>query len=226
MDKKLFVLPFYMSSGIKVVFPKKGSLILNDKTYFHVVNNDKLSEADFKLEVRPLETMSFEEALELCKVVDPAIYGDYRYSKWEVSVDQKGFTDLWKAFSVKNKNSDCEFCIDLIEGDVRVYEKGEGLVPVRNQLYWQWLLQKGFDLRFMPDSKTLIESGIGVAMNDFDIDMRIIRDDQKWHSWKCSCGCLNRRSNGNCGRCGGLKHPGCQYYGDNDYDVFITRVKQ
>jgi hypothetical protein len=41
--------------------------------------------------------------------------------------------------------------------------------------------------------------------------------DDKWSSWKCRCGCLNGRSNGNCGRCGGNIGLDAMFYGADNY---------
>lgn len=55
--------------------------------------------------------------------------------------------------------------------------------------------------------------------------MQQIHADKNWHSWKCNCGCLNGRSNGNCGMCGGMKHSDDIFYGDNDYVVDVETIK-
>lgn len=41
-----------------------------------------------------------------------------------------------------------------------------------------------------------------------------LSSNNKWHSWKCRCGCLNNRGNGNCGRCGGMRGTDSMHYGD------------
>jgi hypothetical protein len=42
----------------------------------------------------------------------------------------------------------------------------------------------------------------------------LIRGNDKWDSWKCRCGCLNRRGNGNCGRCGSMRAQDSMHYGN------------
>lgn len=54
--------------------------------------------------------------------------------------------------------------------------------------------------------------------------MRRIYSDVKWHSWKCRCGCLNRRSSGNCGRCGGMPEAYSVFYGDDGYENELGRT--
>lgn len=41
----------------------------------------------------------------------------------------------------------------------------------------------------------------------------MINKNKDWTSWKCRCGCLNGRGNGDCGRCGGLSNDSCMFYG-------------
>ena len=52
-----------------------------------------------------------------------------------------------------------------------------------------------------------------------------INENKEWTSWKCACGCLNNRGNGNCGRCGFYRHYTDRHYGANG-DVFINGVLQ
>lgn len=49
-----------------------------------------------------------------------------------------------------------------------------------------------------------------------DIIKQIYSDD-KWHTWKCRCGCLNRRLIGSCGRCGGEPETYTMFYGNDGY---------
>lgn len=54
--------------------------------------------------------------------------------------------------------------------------------------------------------------------------MKLIDADSKWHSWKCRCGCLNRRDVGNCGRCHGMRGPDSLHYGNDGY-IFQPQIK-
>lgn len=53
--------------------------------------------------------------------------------------------------------------------------------------------------------------------------LKELHNDNTWNSWKCRCGCLNRRDNGNCGRCHGMKTTYATYYGANG-DVNMNEI--
>lgn len=110
----------------------------------------------FKL--RRLTSMTVEEALELCKMVAPVQFGDYRYSKWKVELDPKS-TEYWMSYDVTNKNSDYTFTIDLIDGEVRLYDDGEISPSDIHHAYWFWYLRKGFAIPVTEDNKNLVEIG-------------------------------------------------------------------
>lgn len=129
----------------------------------------------FKLALRKLESMTDEEALELCKIVDSSVYGEYRFSKWRVQTGPHQ-TQYWKTYEVRNDKSLAWFQIDLIDGYVEVYEKytdpenqseNEDNIRVEVNNYWQWYIDKGFDIPFLPDNKTLMESGLAIDLAKF-----------------------------------------------------------
>jgi hypothetical protein len=46
-----------------------------------------------------------------------------------------------------------------------------------------------------------------------------IYKDEKWHTWKCRCGCLNNRSRGNCSHCGVEVNAQMKFYGNGNYVI-------
>lgn len=107
----------------------------------------------------PLELISDEQIFELCKVVCEVAFGDYRYSKWRIEPDPKN-NDTWISVDVKNDKSDYVFQIDLIDGEVRLYDDDDIDPTIVNHTYWQWYFQNGFAIPLYPWDKTAIELGI------------------------------------------------------------------
>lgn len=112
----------------------------------------------FKLKLRPLISMTPDEALDLIKTAAPDAFGDYRYLKWEVKPDEKNDRN-WTAYIVKrpDKGDGRIFVIDLINGRVVLYDdkiQDDGaLAPY----YFGWYYEHGFDVPTYPTGKTLKE---------------------------------------------------------------------
>lgn len=164
--KKLhYAMPFYIGANVKHPGLKSLKQLTSRWMSSLIASN-----VPVQLVLRKLESLTEQECLELCRLVDPGSYGDYRYSKWIVTRDPK-WSDTWKAFEVKNEKSDIQFTIDCIDGQVSIYESwvdpenqdsGCDLTPVTYNNYWQWYLERHFDMPFQPDNKTLIESGCAI----------------------------------------------------------------
>lgn len=54
-------------------------------------------------------------------------------------------------------------------------------------------------------------------MTEEKLKLAALGQDNKWHSWKCRCGCLNNRGIATCGRCGGLIGIDSMFYGSDGY---------
>lgn len=113
--------------------------VINEKTY------KLLENGDFVLLLRPLSDMTKEECLEVCKLASPTAWGDYRFKKWIATPDPKN-SDSWKAYDVTNENSNYSFVVDLIDGDITLWDEGDYENTLVNQNYRFWYLSKGFDL--------------------------------------------------------------------------------
>ena len=92
--------------------------------------------------LRPLDSMTEEEVLTVCKLACKSIYGDYRFSKWAV---ERSPHELCH-WDVTNKRSGHSFTVSSIDGDVLLYD-GEDIDPVYiDSNYRFWYLKQGFDL--------------------------------------------------------------------------------
>lgn len=92
--------------------------------------------------LRPLDSMTEEEVLTICKLACESVYGDYRFSKWSV---ERSPHELCH-WDVNNKRSLYSFTVSSIDGDVLLYD-GEDIDPVYiDSNYRFWYLKQGFDL--------------------------------------------------------------------------------
>lgn len=92
--------------------------------------------------LRPLDSMTKEEVLTICKLACESVYGDYRFSKWSV---ERSPHELCH-WDVNNKRSLYSFTVSSIDGDVLLYD-GEDIDPVYiDSNYRFWYLKQGFDL--------------------------------------------------------------------------------
>lgn len=99
-------------------------------------------EQDIKPLLRPLDSMTEEEVLTACKLACKSVYGDYRFSKWDV---ERSPYELCH-WDVTNKRSGYSFTVSSIDGDVLLYD-GEDIDPVYiDSNYRFWYLKQGFDL--------------------------------------------------------------------------------
>lgn len=115
-----------------------------------------------KLILRPLLSMTPEEAVELCQIACPIIFGDYRFSKWQATIDPTSHgEETW--YDVVNLNANEDFCIYLKNGEISVYDEDGDPMPYHlNPCYQQWYFHKGFAVPMYPSGKTLIELGMAI----------------------------------------------------------------
>jgi len=111
--------------------------------------------SEIKPILRPLSDMTEKEALEVCKLASPTAWGDYRFKKWTATLDPKS-NNSWKAYDVKNENSPYSFIVDMIDGDITLWDEGDYENSLLNQNYRFWYLTKHFDLF------GLIEAGLAI----------------------------------------------------------------
>lgn len=154
MDLKNFI-TYYLGCECKV----KGvteKLILTgvsyddtQKVHWAYFENTELMYApvsEVTLVLRPVMTMTQEECLELCKQASPTAWGDYRFKKWEATIDPKSNGDSWQAYDVKNENAPYSFVVDLIDGDVMLYDDSDSDFTTIDFNYRFWYVKKGFDI--------------------------------------------------------------------------------
>lgn len=113
----------------------------------------------FKIKLRPLTSMTPDEALQLVKTIAPEAFGDYRYRKWQAVLDEKNKPGIWTAYKITrdDKGETRSFFIDLIDGRVFMYDdtwKNEGSIAAH---YRGWYYEHGFDIPTYPTGKTLQE---------------------------------------------------------------------
>lgn len=107
-----------------------------------------------KLALTPLDKLPEEKIFELCRFLSEETWGDYRYSKWEITKQKE--SSYWKPTYIKNKNSSSYFEINTINGQVKVYDSNGESIPLRTD-YWQWYLKNGISIPIYPYDKTPIE---------------------------------------------------------------------
>lgn len=113
----------------------------------------------FKIKLRPLTSMTPDEALDLVKAAALEQYGDYRYNKWTATLDPKNDNN-WKAYNVSRKTIEDVrlFVVDLIDGAITFYDD-DGSISLTsiNSAYFGWYHEHGFDVPTYPTGKTLKE---------------------------------------------------------------------
>lgn len=122
-----------------------------------------------KLWLKPIESMTDDQILELCKIADETTFGNYRFSKWTISKEIEKHKDgsTWTHYAyVTNKNASEVFEVDLVDGTVMVYEqKGPPItdgLPPSNPAYYQWHFVNSFAVPIYPFGETPIELGVAI----------------------------------------------------------------
>lgn len=128
--------------------------------YLYIINQWK----DVKVYLRPLHSITEDEAVKICKIAAPVPYGDYRFSKWTAVKDGE-WSNHSKYFDITNPKSDYSFVLNAFTGVVSLYDAKGGDVDMferlsLNNAYWIWYLQNHFDIPVTQDNKTLIEIGL------------------------------------------------------------------
>jgi len=119
--------------------------------------------SEITLMLRPLDSMTEEECLELCKIASPQTFGHFRKKKWVPKRDPKS-DEFWSAYDVKREGDTDTFVVDLIDGQVSVYQDGDFEPTVIEHHYWQWYYKKGFDIPVYPENRTLIQLGLAIKL--------------------------------------------------------------
>lgn len=175
-DLKLKRKVFAMYMGQRVFFKNiapKVAVELTESVLFRMTSIPTVL-ARATLILRDLQTLTLEEIMELCKKFFPVEFGDYRFSKWKLEY-QKENSQFWKAADLKNDKSDEYFTIDLIDGHIYVYRRSEEgsldkeIERSSHNNEWQWYLEKGFALPFLPDNKNPIQLGFAISEQDYKI---------------------------------------------------------
>lgn len=112
-----------------------------------------------KLILTKPEHLTYNQILELCKIASPGVYGDYRYAKWKIKKSSK-WCDEYKNVEVSNKNASQTFDVDLIDGQIRIYDGGLLDLTDIEHHYWQWYFANGIAIPLYPWNKTAIELGV------------------------------------------------------------------
>lgn len=113
--------------------------------------------SNWKLVLRPLSDMTEEEALKICSIVSPTIFGDYRYKKWTVSKD-RDWDYSQKYYDVKREGDSHSFTVDCIDGDVLLYDDNTYIdAPFMNFNYKFEYLKMHFDLFGLIDAGLAID---------------------------------------------------------------------
>lgn len=100
---------------------------------------------EFKPILRPLSDMTEDEILEVCKLFSPTAWGEYRFKKWVAKKDPKS-NDSWISYDVTNENSTYSFTVDLIDGDIMLYDDDD-YEPIHvDNNYRFWYVRNGFDI--------------------------------------------------------------------------------
>ncbi len=124
-----------------------------------------------RLLLRPMETITHEELLEVCEIADDVTYGDYRYTKWIPEKDGEWVSD-WKAYNIKNEKVNQFFQIDVINGQIAICEMVKGRIKEVEvgphiPLPWDWYIEKGLDVPMQPGNDSLIDQGMALDINTF-----------------------------------------------------------
>lgn len=96
--------------------------------------------------LRSITDMTPDECLEICQIASPTAWGDYRFKKWVAKLDPKSNDKSWKAYDVTNENSPYSFVVDLIDGDVMLYDEGDNDLALMNHNYRFWYILNAFDI--------------------------------------------------------------------------------
>jgi hypothetical protein len=106
--------------------------------------------------LRPLSDMTEDEALKLCSIVSPTIFGDFRYKKWIVTKERE-WDSTQKNYTVKREGDDHSFEVDCLDGDILLWEDNKMIdSPYMDFNYRFEYLKMGFDIF------GLIESGLAI----------------------------------------------------------------
>lgn len=161
---------FAMYYGCRcVICLEKGSFSGDLKVSSEVLLNLSMKEGhtdkvNWRLSLRLLSSLTDEEILELCKFVEPEEFGDYRYKSWKIERKKDNLTHY---ACVTMEGNSFEYKIDLIDGDINLYNGGDQQMCVKTH-YKQWYFQNGFavplffGLGHWADGKNAIELNIAI----------------------------------------------------------------
>lgn len=120
-----------------------------------------------KLWLKPVDKVTDEQILKLCKIAEEHTFGDYRFAQWEIEKKISHFKDgtVQTHFAyVTNKNAPETFEVDLVDGGITIYENktmSGGNAPI-DPSYYQWWFVNGFAVPLYPYKKNAIELGIAI----------------------------------------------------------------
>ena len=133
-----FINPVLTGIHNEIIFFEQHSAVDKNEKYYGNAGWDNVIPV-----MRRLENMPDEHVLELCELYDEPVYGDYRYNKWQVETYGK-WDEYSKNKKVSNPRSDHTFTVDLIDGQVWLYEEGHLEPAVGAALYWQFYFENGY----------------------------------------------------------------------------------
>lgn len=163
LDQNELVAIFGLYAGCNAEYRRSSSKI-EHLSAAQVIRMDAMSKS--KLWLTPMGKLTEAQILEICKVACEGSYGDYRFSKWEITREGR-WDDLSKNVIVKNKNSPDWFIVDMIDGEVHVcegeYENQDGAIRTD---YQQWYFRNGIAIPIYPYGKTAIELGVAIDITE------------------------------------------------------------
>lgn len=123
--------------------------------------------------LRPISSITPEQVFALCKIAYPLEFGDYRFSKWEVSADPSNSKN-WDGYFIKNANATHQFLFDAIDGEIICTNTQTGEVAIANQTYRQWYFENGFAISLYPYDKNALELDLALNAGSYPIPSKSI----------------------------------------------------
>lgn len=118
-----------------------------------------------KLLLTPIRKLPLDKICELCRLVDPEVFGNFYWTKWKLAENPEYPNFL----SLIHSKVDVYFDIDTETGEVELIQKHEsGLIKndswadedhQKNCTYFQWYFTNGVLCSLMPEKDNALEMG-------------------------------------------------------------------
>lgn len=156
---KLRIFALYIGSLIKYkdrLYILKG---VDEEGVFITGHNSVIPFNECKLQLKEVRCLTEQDIFILCKYVNEDIFGDYRFNHWTITPDPDN-SNNWKAVLVKNRSSEYFYVVDLIDGDVYIYEKEYMEKEYSCRTIQQWYFFNNYAVQLYPWKRNAIELGL------------------------------------------------------------------